>query len=82
MTSHNDLERLVGQLKYGARPEFRRAAREKMLAELGEAGAAEPKSLWRLLTTSRVARYAGAASVVAVGLAIVIFLFGSGKPRR
>jgi hypothetical protein len=76
MKPNDDLERLVRQLKYRARPEFRRAVHEEMLAELGEAATSEPQSLWGLLITSRVARYATAASVAAVGLAAVIFLFG------
>ena len=76
MKPHGEVERLVGQLKYSARSEFKTATREKMLAELGTTRTSEPHSLWKLLSSRRAVRYAGSASILAVGLAFVISLFG------
>ena len=76
MKPHDEVERLVGQLKYSARSEFKTATREKMLAELGTTRPSEPHPLWKLLSSRRAVRYAGSASILAVGLAFVISLFG------
>ena len=72
----DDVERLVRRLKHRARPEFRTAAREKMLAELDWSGVPGRPSLWRTVVSSKLARYATAGSVAVAALAAAVLLFG------
>ena len=72
----DDLERLVKRLKHRASPGFRTAAREKMLAELDRTVALKPRSLWRTVMSSKLARYATAGSIAVAVLVAVVFLVG------
>jgi|GEM_PF-1167899 len=76
MKPADDVEELIRQLKCRATPEFRAAAREKMLAELDKAVAAQRPSLWRTIVTNKATRYATAASILVAALAAVVFWFG------
>ncbi len=72
----DDVEQLVQQLKHCAAPEFRAAVRQKMLAELDRAGVLKPRSLWRIVMTGRVTRYAAAGSIAVAVLLAAVFLSG------
>jgi hypothetical protein len=72
----DDVERLVRRLKHRASPGFRTAAREKMLAELDRTVALKPRSRWRTVMSSKLARYAAAGSIAVAVLAAVVFLLG------
>ena len=76
MKTHEDIERLIGQLKYSAKPEFKTATREKMLEELTKTRTSVSHSWWQVLGYRRAVCYFGGASVVVVGLAFVVSLCG------
>ena len=72
----DDIERLVGQLKYSASPEFKTVTREKMFEELTKTRTSVPHGLWHSLGRRRAVCYVGGASLVVAGLAFVISLCG------
>ena len=76
MNPNDDMEQLVRGLKHRARPEFRKAARDNMLAELDKVTITNHQPIWKAVMKSRSFRYATASSILATTLALVVILSG------
>jgi hypothetical protein len=76
MKRTDDIDDLIRGVKCRARPDFREAARAKMLAELDKVTITNHQPIWKALMRSRSFRYATASSILAATLALVAILSG------